>query len=160
RQTDRLLRHAQHPGGDPHGRQGRADDLRPRDGADDRRVRLPAPARLLQPRRERGLLRPRAHALGGAARGDAEPPRGPQTMRSFMGRFAGGGLELISPVVVLVIWQILSKAGIIDDRFWPAPTDIIDQLYDGLVHGSLLDDTLLTTGRLAIGLAIGGVLGL
>lgn len=81
-------------------------------------------------------------------------------MNNFLSRLGRNSLELISPIVVLLIWQFLAKTDIIDQRFWPAPTDIMQQLWDGIFHGDLMHDTLLTTGRLAIGLAIGGVLGL
>jgi NitT/TauT family transport system permease protein len=81
-------------------------------------------------------------------------------MNSFLRRLRRGSLELISPLVVLVVWEILAKTDVIDTRFWPAPTDIIKQLWDGIFHGDLAHDTWLTTVRLLIGLAIGGAAGL
>jgi NitT/TauT family transport system permease protein len=81
-------------------------------------------------------------------------------MSDVLVRIRRGSLELISPIVVLVVWQILAKTHTIDSRFWPAPTDVASQLWTALLHGDLAHDTLLTTQRLAIGLLIGGSLGL
>jgi NitT/TauT family transport system permease protein len=67
---------------------------------------------------------------------------------------------IASPVILLIIWQILAKAGVLDPRFFPAPSDILSSLWTGFAHGSLLHDTALTTGRLLMGLLIGGVGGL
>ncbi|MEU7632986.1 ABC transporter permease [Nocardia sp. NPDC049220] len=65
-----------------------------------------------------------------------------------------------SPVILLILWQVLATAGVLDARFFPAPSAIFDSLRGGLGHGTLLHDTVLTTGRLAMGLLIGGVSGL
>lgn len=65
-----------------------------------------------------------------------------------------------SPVILLIIWQILAKAGVLDQRFFPAPSDIFSSLHSNIAHGTLVHDTALTTGRLLIGLAVGGAAGL
>jgi NitT/TauT family transport system permease protein len=65
-----------------------------------------------------------------------------------------------SPVILLVIWQILAKAGVLDPRFFPAPSDILSSLGTDIAHGGLLHDVALTTGRLLMGLLIGGLSGL
>lgn len=69
-------------------------------------------------------------------------------------------ISIASPIVVLAIWELLSRTSTIDPRFWPAPTTIVINLWDALVHGTLRHDIQVTTGRLLIGIAIGGVAGL
>lgn len=69
-------------------------------------------------------------------------------------------LSIASPIVVLVIWEVLAKTNTIDTRFWPAPTTIANNLWDALVHGTLRHDVAVTTVRLLIGIAIGTAAGL
>lgn len=79
---------------------------------------------------------------------------------SRFGRFRGLGLNVASPIAVVVIWQITSTSGLLDQRFWPPPSSVAVALYNALVGGSLLDDVLITTQRLLVGIAIGGTAGL
>lgn len=67
------------------------------------------------------------------------------------------------PVVVLLIWQILSKTGLIDRRFFPAPSDTFAATLDLLARpderGRLWIDVVATYHRLAVGYAIGATSG-
>lgn len=69
-------------------------------------------------------------------------------------------INATSPVILLVLWEILSRAGVMDARFFPAPSDILSSLWTNLDEGTLLKDTALTTGRLVMGVLIGGSAGL
>lgn len=69
-------------------------------------------------------------------------------------------LFIASPVILLIVWEILARAGVLDERFFPAPTDILTSLWNNLLHGTLLLDTWMTTCRLLMGLLIGGTSGL
>jgi ABC-type nitrate/sulfonate/bicarbonate transport system permease component len=78
-----------------------------------------------------------------------------------LNRFGGRTLlSIASPVVVLAIWEVFARTGVLDTRFWPAPTTIISNLWDALLHGTLRHDIGVTTLRMLIGIAIGGVAGI
>jgi NitT/TauT family transport system permease protein len=81
-------------------------------------------------------------------------------MRRLIRRPSGIGAEMISPIVVLALWELLAETNVLNTRFWPAPSTIASSLWQALAHGGLGHDIWLTTERLVIGLAIGGVLGL
>ncbi|MBC6463617.1 ABC transporter permease [Actinomadura sp. HBU206391] len=69
-------------------------------------------------------------------------------------------LSVASPVVVLALWELLTRTKAIDTRFWPAPTTIASNLWDAFVHGTLRHDVGVTTVRLLIGIAIGATAGI
>lgn len=68
--------------------------------------------------------------------------------------------EFLSPIVLLIVWEAVAQLEIMDVRFFPPPTTIIQQFWEALVDGSLIADTWLTTTRLFIGTFIGGVAGI
>ena len=67
------------------------------------------------------------------------------------------------PVALLVLWEVLAKIGVIDQRFFPAPskvfTGMILLLKDPGERGRLFTDILATYQRLVIGYGIGATLG-
>lgn len=69
-------------------------------------------------------------------------------------------LSVLSPIVLLSIWQLLADSHTIDTRFWPAPSTIATNLWDALAHGTLRHDIAVTTVRLLIGIGIGTAAGL
>lgn len=80
-----------------------------------------------------------------------------ERMRGWLRRV---GLEVISPIAVLALWEIAAETHILNTRFWPAPSEIASSLWTAIAHGGLGHDVWLTTSRLLVGLLIGGVLGL
>ena len=68
------------------------------------------------------------------------------------------------PVVLLACWQLASGLGLLSPIFLPPPTRVLRALGALLADGSLLDATLLTTGRALLGLGVatvaGGVVGI
>jgi NitT/TauT family transport system ATP-binding protein len=78
----------------------------------------------------------------------ARPPRS-QKIISVLGKF--------SPLTVLLLWELVVRSGLADDRFFPAPSSIVSIFWDELVHGPLLLDTYATLMRVGIGLLIGGL---
>jgi sulfonate transport system permease protein len=86
--------------------------------------------------------------------------------RSLPGRRRGtAALRLISPVVVLVIWQLASKAGLLSQQKLPPPTQVWSTAVslitsDNPAYGTLQGAMLVSLGRVAIGFAIGGTIGL
>jgi ABC-type nitrate/sulfonate/bicarbonate transport system permease component len=66
-------------------------------------------------------------------------------------------LYLISPVGLLVVWQILLELGLGDRRFVPAPTDIAVRFWQLALSGELLVHTGVTLWRVVAGFVIGSV---
>jgi ABC-type nitrate/sulfonate/bicarbonate transport system permease component len=66
-------------------------------------------------------------------------------------------LSLISPLGLLVAWQLLIMAGIGDRRFIPAPTDIAVRFWQLAWSGELATHTSVTLLRVFAGFMIGAV---
>ena len=66
-------------------------------------------------------------------------------------------LYLISPIGLLVVWQLLLMAGFGDRRFIPAPTDIAVRFWQLTVSGELAVHTAATLWRVFAGFVIGAV---
>jgi NitT/TauT family transport system permease protein len=64
-----------------------------------------------------------------------------------------------TPVLILVIWEALSRVGLLDPRFFPPPTAIIETFIELLLSGQLVTDALMTLSRIAIGFVLGAVPG-
>src|SRR5829696_2008362 len=62
-----------------------------------------------------------------------------------------------SPLVILAIWELLSRAEVLDSRFFPAPTSIADTFWEQLADGRLLSDAAATMRRVVVGYAMGAV---
>ncbi|HKU95905.1 MAG TPA: ABC transporter permease [Vineibacter sp.] len=67
---------------------------------------------------------------------------------------------LISPLVLLALWEIGARAGLIETKFFPAPTTIGAQFVTTLTTAEFWNDLRLSLTRLFIGLLMGGVPGL
>src|SRR5262245_20679461 len=68
-------------------------------------------------------------------------------------------LYLISPIGLLVVWQLLLMAGFGDRRFIPAPSDIAVRLWTLLRSGELEWHILVTLYRVFAGFLVGSVPG-
>ncbi|WP_457590203.1 ABC transporter permease [Gordonia aurantiaca] len=68
-------------------------------------------------------------------------------------------LRALSPVAVLVLWQLGSAFGIIPQDRLPAPSLIAEAGWEVLSNGQLLDAIAASAQRVAIGLAIGVAVG-
>src|SRR5215471_12091255 len=66
-------------------------------------------------------------------------------------------LSIASPIGLLVIWELAARAGLIDTRFFPAPSAVLAVLLDMLRSGELVTHTLVSLKRLAWGTLIGGL---
>ncbi|HEY2534617.1 MAG TPA: ABC transporter permease [Xanthobacteraceae bacterium] len=66
-------------------------------------------------------------------------------------------LYLISPVGLLLIWQVLVMLGFGDRRFIPTPSDIAVRFWQLTVSGELAVNLLATLWRVAAGFLIGAV---
>ncbi|HEV2633646.1 MAG TPA: ABC transporter permease [Actinocrinis sp.] len=65
-----------------------------------------------------------------------------------------------TPVAILVLWEILSKAGILASTYAPAPTDIVSTAVNLWQQGTLGPDLAVSLRRAGLGLAIGLTVGI
>ncbi|GAB3632294.1 ABC transporter permease [Microbacterium shaanxiense] len=63
------------------------------------------------------------------------------------------------PILILVLWEVLTRAGLLDPRFFPPLSDIIMTTVDELVNGRLGLDLVLTVQRLLVAFVLSAVLG-
>jgi ABC-type nitrate/sulfonate/bicarbonate transport system permease component len=66
-------------------------------------------------------------------------------------------LYLVSPIGLLVVWQILLMLGFGDRRFIPAPSDVAVRFVQLTMSGELVTHTLVTLWRVFAGFIIGAV---
>jgi NitT/TauT family transport system permease protein len=75
--------------------------------------------------------------------------------------YASKGFErvigLVTPLLLLVAWEIAGRFGLIDVRFFPPPSNIVHQIGVLLASGELVTNTLASLRRLALGMLLGGV---
>lgn len=68
-------------------------------------------------------------------------------------------LYLLSPIGLIVLWQLAIQAGLGDRRFVPAPSDIAERFYLLCVSGELPWDTVVTLWRIIAGFILGSIPG-
>ncbi len=74
-------------------------------------------------------------------------------------------LSVLSPVLLLAIWEVLAHVGVIDTRFFPAPSSIFAVMWQMLQpsiqfpRGELLTHLGISLQRIAIGFLIGVIPG-
>jgi ABC-type nitrate/sulfonate/bicarbonate transport system permease component len=69
-------------------------------------------------------------------------------------------LTIGSPILLLLLWEVLVRAGLLDRRFFPAPTSIMGTFGSLIASGELAADVRDTLTRVFVGLLLGGVPGL
>ncbi|TQN43813.1 NitT/TauT family transport system permease protein [Blastococcus colisei] len=82
-----------------------------------------------------------------------EPPKARR--RRFTGRTRDNLLAVATPVLLLALWELLAQTGVIDTRFFPAPSRIFERMLDLMATGQLLDHMLASLQRLFIGFWVG-----
>ncbi|MGW5269150.1 ABC transporter permease [Rhodococcus sp. NPDC003994] len=93
----------------------------------------------------------------GTARGTAasEPTRAP----SWWQRRRWTVLRALSPVAILLLWQVASAAGVLSERVLPAPSLILDAGWQLTTSGELAHALAVSGTRVVQGLLLGGVIG-
>lgn len=69
-------------------------------------------------------------------------------------------LTISAPLVLLAIWEMLSRTERIDPIFWPPPSSLWDTFTKMVREGSLIDDVRVSTIRIIAGFAIGAIPGI
>jgi NitT/TauT family transport system permease protein len=66
-------------------------------------------------------------------------------------------IGIVTPLLLLVAWEIAGRFGLIDVRFFPPPSNIMHQVGVLLASGELAANTIASLRRLALGMLLGGV---
>ncbi|WP_430331523.1 ABC transporter permease [Rhodococcus sp. ACT016] len=85
-----------------------------------------------------------------AAVDDAAPRRTPRPRRSWKPL-----LRLISPLVLLVLWQVLSSAGVVSDKTLASPAQVVSAAAELWSDGSLQDALAVSVQRVLFGVVLG-----
>jgi ABC-type nitrate/sulfonate/bicarbonate transport system permease component len=80
--------------------------------------------------------------------------------RLFRGVAAERLVSITSPILLLAVWEAAGRVGLLDARFFPAPSAIAETFAKLVSSGELLDNTLTSLGRVVIGFLIGAIPGL
>jgi len=67
---------------------------------------------------------------------------------------------LAAPVVIVLAWQVLASAGILEPLFFPAPSALLSHAWEMLGSGELLGPVQATLARLFLSFVIGSLAGL
>ena len=92
----------------------------------------------------------------------ALPETHPKVLRSARASSLGAGhrdrlISLASPVLLLLLWEGLVRAGALDARFFPAPSSIYHTLVALAGDGTLWANTSASLQRLLWGVLLGGI---
>jgi ABC-type nitrate/sulfonate/bicarbonate transport system permease component len=66
-------------------------------------------------------------------------------------------MSIGSPLGLLLAWELAARFGVIDVRFFPAPTTIIGALIDLTRSGELIEHVTISLQRIALGFLLGGI---
>jgi NitT/TauT family transport system permease protein len=66
-------------------------------------------------------------------------------------------LSIASPLGLLLAWELAADTGLIDVRFFPAPSSIISKLIEMAKSGELTENVLISLQRIVLGFLLGGV---
>ncbi len=68
-------------------------------------------------------------------------------------------LTLTAPIILLAVWEALSRSGRIDPLFWPPPSSLWDTFREEIEAGGLLTDVRVSLLRILGGFLLGAVPG-
>lgn len=69
-------------------------------------------------------------------------------------------LSVISPILLLLIWEMLVRFGLLDSRFFPAPTKVLSTMFEMIRSGLLFSDLKISLYRILGGFLLGAIPGL
>jgi ABC-type nitrate/sulfonate/bicarbonate transport system permease component len=69
-------------------------------------------------------------------------------------------LSIVSPIALLVIWEAGAIVGLVDTRFFPAPTKIFVALWELVRSGEMLGHVAISLQRIVVGFMLGAVPGI
>jgi NitT/TauT family transport system permease protein len=66
-------------------------------------------------------------------------------------------INVLSPIAMLVLWEVATRTGVLDARFFPAPSQIFDTIVTLVKNGQLWSNTWASLQRLFWGTLLGGI---
>src|SRR5690606_13030380 len=66
-------------------------------------------------------------------------------------------MAIASPLIILLLWELMVRTGILDRRFFPAPTEVIRILFVMLTSGELMVHLGYTMSRVVMGFLLGAI---
>ncbi len=69
-------------------------------------------------------------------------------------------LTIVSPVFLLALWELLSRTGGLDIRFFPPPTAIVTTFWEMLLNGAITEHVGVSLYRIALGFLAGVIPGI
>ena len=69
-------------------------------------------------------------------------------------------VSVASVIVLLVIWELICRSGVVSSLFLPSPTDILSALWLMLTGGEISTSLAASMYRIALGFVLGSVIGL
>jgi ABC-type nitrate/sulfonate/bicarbonate transport system ATPase subunit/ABC-type nitrate/sulfonate/bicarbonate transport system permease component len=82
---------------------------------------------------------------------------GPRAAAKMSARSRDRLLNVVSPLALLLVWELCARFHFIDTRFFPAPSSVIATLIDMLRTGELVTHTAISMQRLAYGTILGAL---
>jgi NitT/TauT family transport system permease protein len=82
---------------------------------------------------------------------------GPRAAGRISARARDRLLNVISPLGLLLVWELCARFGAIDTRFFPAPSSVFSTLVEMLRSGELIAHTTISMQRLAYGTVLGAL---
>lgn len=80
-------------------------------------------------------------------------------MTRALTRLGRGGIGWALPALILIGWELTSRAGLLSGNILPAPSAVLAAFWRLLLSGELLANITVSTGRALAGFAIGGTIG-
>ena len=77
--------------------------------------------------------------------------------RSWSRESVERAMNIVSPVALLLVWELCARAGFIDVRFFPAPSKVFQVMYNLIQNGQLEKHVWASLQRLWWGILFGGV---
>jgi ABC-type nitrate/sulfonate/bicarbonate transport system permease component len=69
------------------------------------------------------------------------------------------GISIVSPFLVILLWEILTRTGVLDARFFPAPSQVIVVLAELVKTGELSNNLFISLQRIVLGFFLGAIPG-
>lgn len=69
-------------------------------------------------------------------------------------------LAVCTPIVLLLVWELLALVGVLDRRLFTPPSEIAVRAWELTVSGEIVPHVLSTIARLAVGFVAGSVVGI
>src|SRR5687768_14108215 len=66
-------------------------------------------------------------------------------------------LSIFSPILLLLLWEVLVQTGMLDKRFFPAPSSIVGTFTNLITSGELWKHLTASISRIAVGFVMGAI---